>query len=176
MQSVTAATSNYWRRRSSAASLRRPMLGWCQEIWRRIRLEFTIEASCGYLVSCSQPRHAGHTERQAGAHGGGLLTCLPCGLPVVDLHSGATQARQSTLKADAYTLTALRTCPLRPAGPLQAGCQAQLPTWSAVCPLMHSPACSSRCCGIDGSSYYSARAFSMCMAWPHNWHTESTSR
>ena len=42
------------------------MLGWCQEIWRRIRLEFTIEASCGSLAPCSQPRHTGHTEQQLG--------------------------------------------------------------------------------------------------------------
>ena len=173
MQSVTAATLNYWRRRSGAASLRRPMLGWCQEIWRRIRLEFTIEASCGCLVSCSQ--HC-RTEWQLGARGGGLLTCLPCVLPAGDLHWGATQALRSTLQGSSLEVTAIMTCPFRPARPLQAGCQAQLPTWSAACSLVHLAACSSRCCGIDGSSYYSAHAFSMCMAWPHNWHTEFTSR
>ena len=103
------------------------MLGWCQEIWRRIRLEFTIEASCRCWVPCSHHCHAGHTQRQLGVHGGGLLMCLPCVLPAVGLHWGATQALLQGLE-----LTAITMCPCRPARPLQAGCQAQLPTWSAV--------------------------------------------
>ena len=169
MQSVTAATLNNWRRRSGAASLRRPMLGWCQEIWRRIRLEFTIEASSGCLVSCSQNCHTGHTERQLGVHGGGFLMCLPCVLPAIGLHWGATQA---LLQGSSLEVTAITTI-----SDLHAPCK--LAAWPSS-PLgllrMYSAACSSRCYGIDGSSYYSARASSMCMAWPHNWHTESTSQ
>lgn len=88
----------------------------------KIRVHHRGKLRC--LTLCGQHCHTGHTEWQLGVHGGGLLTCLPCGLPAVDLHWGATQALPSTLQGSSLTLTAIMKSPLRPPCPLQACCQA----------------------------------------------------